>query len=96
MAFLYRLQPPRASFAQDMTPDEAEVMGAHAGYWQETLDRDVAIAFGPVMDPQGSWGLGLLALDDEQEARAIGESDPAVSSGTCTYEVVPVHLAQRS
>ena len=96
MAFLYRLQPPRRSFPQDMSPEESEVMGAHAGYWQELLERDVAIAFGPVLDPEDPWGLGLLDLDDEQGARAIGESDPAVSSGTCTYTVVPVQLAPRS
>ena len=96
MAFLYRLQPPRPSFPTDMTPDEAEVMGAHAGYWQELLDRDVAIAFGPVLDPKDPWGLALIGTDDEQEARAIADSDPAVSSGTCTYSIVPVQLAQRS
>jgi uncharacterized protein YciI len=95
LAYLYRLQPPRASFAQDMSPDEAEVMSGHVGYWQELLARDVAIAFGPVMDPSDPWGLGLLDLDDEDQARAIGESDPAVLSGVCTYRVAPVQLTRR-
>ena len=49
----------------------------------------------PRARPKDPWGLGLISTDDEQEARAIGESDPAVSSGTCTFEVHPVHLAQR-
>jgi hypothetical protein len=61
MAFLYRLQPPRPGFAQDMSPDEAEVMSRHVGYWQDLLDREVALAFGPVHDPQDPWGLGLLS-----------------------------------
>jgi hypothetical protein len=39
-------------------------------------------------------GLGLLDLEDEQAARAIGASDPAVASGTCTYEVVPMQLVR--
>ena len=95
MAFLYRLQPPRASFAQDMSPDEAEIMSRHVGYWQDLLDREVALAFGPVLDPQDPWGLGLLDLDDEQKAREIGDSDPAVLSGTCTYEVLPIQLVRR-
>jgi len=94
MAFLYRLLPPRPTFAQDMSQAEAEVMERHVGYWQDLLGRDVALVFGPVLDPEEQWGLGVLDLDDEQAARAIGESDPAVQSGTCSYEVAPMELAQ--
>jgi uncharacterized protein len=94
MAFLYRLLPPRPTFAQDMSPADAEVMQRHVGYWQDLLNRDVAVAFGPVLDPDDPWGLGLLDLEDEQAARAIGESDPAVESGTCSYEVVPMQLVR--
>jgi uncharacterized protein YciI len=94
MAFLYRLQPPRASFAQDMSAVEAEVMQRHVAYWQDLLNRGVALAFGPVLHPTDPWGLGLLDIGDEQSARALGESDPAVESGTCTYEVVPMELVR--
>jgi hypothetical protein len=38
--------------------------------------------------------MGLLDLDDEQQARAVAESDPAVQSGTCTYEIVPMQLVE--
>jgi uncharacterized protein YciI len=94
MAFLYRLRPPRPTFAQDMSSAEADVMQRHVAYWQDLLNRDVALAFGPVLDPEDPWGLGLLDLEDEQAARAIGASDPAVASGTCTYEVVPMQLVR--
>lgn len=94
MAFLYRLLPPRSTFAQDMSSAEADVMQRHGAYWQDLLNRDVALAFGPVLDPEGPWGLGLLDLEDEQAARAIGASDPAVETGTCTYEVVPMQLVR--
>ena len=95
MAFLYRLLPPRPTFAQDMGPAEADVMQRHVAYWQDLLSRDVALAFGPVLHTEDPWGLGLLALDDEQAARAIAEGDPAIDSGTCTYELVPMQLVQR-
>jgi uncharacterized protein YciI len=94
MAFLYRLLPPRRTFAHDMSSAEAEVMQRHVAYWQDLLNRDVALAFGPVLHPEDPWGLGLLDLEDEQAARAIGASDPAVASGTCTYEVVPMQLVR--
>ena len=69
-------------------------MERHIAYWQDLLNRDVALAFGPVHHPEEPWGLGLLDLDDEQAAQAIGEGDPAVRSGTCTYEVVAMQLVQ--
>ena len=52
MAFLYRLIPPHPAFAQDMSPAEAEVMQRHVAYWQDLMNRDVALAFGPVLDPE--------------------------------------------
>ena len=94
MAFLYRLQPPRASFAQDMNEAEAEVMERHIAYWQDLLGRGTALAFGPVLHPEDPWGLGLLNLEDEPDARAIGDADPAVVDGVCTYDVIAMELVQ--
>jgi uncharacterized protein len=94
VAFLYRLLPPRPSFSEDMSPAEAEVMQRHVAYWQDLLNRDVAVAFGPVLHPEDPWGLGLLDLDDEHAARAIGDDDPAVVSGTCRYELLPMQLVR--
>jgi uncharacterized protein YciI len=90
MAFLYRLIAPRPTFAQDMTDAERAAMAEHAEYLRGKLDEGVVVAFGPVADPAGAWGLGLIDVDDEAGARAVGDADPAVTSGTCTYEVVPM------
>jgi uncharacterized protein YciI len=89
MAFLYRLIAPRPSFAQDMTDGERAVMAEHAEYLRSKLDEGVVVAFGPVADPAGAWGLGLIDAD-EAGARVVGDQDPAVTSGTCTYELVPM------
>ena len=94
MAFTYRLLPPRRTFPQDMSPEETEVMGRHVGYWQDLLDRKVAVALGPVLNPEDPWGLGLLDAEDGEEAEGIAAADPAVSSGTCTYELLPMQLVR--
>ena len=47
-----------------------------------------------MLDPDDPWGLGLLDLDEARDARAIGENDPAVQSGTCVYELVPMQLVR--
>lgn len=87
--FLYRLLPPRPSFAFDLTDDEMATMGQHAGYWYEN-HADALVAFGPVMDPNGSWGLAVVEATDADQVRAWADEDPAVAGGMCTYEVHPL------
>jgi len=89
--FICRLLPPRPSFMQDMTSDERVVMQAHAHYWQGKLAEGVAIAFGPVADPSGGWGLGILEVRDEAELDAFQAADPAIQSGRgFRYESLPM------
>lgn len=48
--FFCKLVPPRATFAQDMTAAERDVMGLHVAYWQDLMHRQKALAFGPVAE----------------------------------------------
>ena len=70
--FVFRLQAPRPTFALDMTDEEREIMGRHAAYWKPRLDAGQMVVFGPVLDGTGSWGLGVVEADDEEELRAFG------------------------
>lgn len=62
-------------------------MGQHAAYWQPYLDSHQMVVFGPVLDDTGSWGLGVVEAEDEDELRAFAARDPAVMSGTAKIEV---------
>jgi uncharacterized protein YciI len=86
--FAYRLIPPRPTFAADLSDTEAATMGEHVAYWQQHLEAGRVLIFGPVADPAGSWGLAVVAADDEDEVRTLGKSDPAVTSGMCTFEIL--------
>ena len=89
--FLCRLLAPRPSFPFDMTEEEAAVMSEHVAYWTEHLRAGRAIVFGPVADPKGAWGLGVLRLADEDAVRAVEANDPAIKSGKgFRYEVLPM------
>ena len=87
--FLYKLNPPRPTFVQDMTEAERNVMQQHAIYWNGLTDRGIAIIFGLVLDPKGPWGVGIVEVTDEPDARAIGTNDPAVKAGL-TFEIYPM------
>jgi len=89
--FLCRLLPPRPNFAQDMNADEAEIMKNHAAYWANLLAQDTAIVFGPVADPKGAWGVGIVRAADEAAVNAMRDADPAILSGRgFRYEVLPM------
>ena len=45
------------------------------------------VIFGPVLDGSGSWGLGVIEGDDEEEIRAFASGDPVITSGTADIEV---------
>ena len=79
--FLCKLVPPRSTFAFDMTETEATFMQQHVGYWQRLSDQGIAVIFGPVLDPTGVWGLGIVEAADEPEVHALGEQDPIMKSG---------------
>jgi uncharacterized protein len=85
--FVFRLIAPRPTFAADMTDEERDVMDRHAAYWQPYLDSGRMVIFGPVLDTTGSWGLGVVEAEDEDELRAFAAGDPAVSTGTAQIEI---------
>ena len=85
--FVFRLQAPRPNFAFDMSNEEREIMARHAAHWQPLVELGQMVVFGPVLDGTGSWGLGVIEADDEEELRAFAANDPVVTTGTASIEV---------
>jgi uncharacterized protein len=89
--FLYRLLPPRPSFPQDMTPEEAAIMQAHGVYLRGLAAKGEAVAFGPVLDPKGAWGVGIFQTESAERMDEIARNDPAILSGRgFAYEILPM------
>ena len=85
--FVFRLNAPRPNFALDMSEAEREVMGRHAAHWQSYIESGQMVIFGPVLDSTGSWGLGVVQSDDEDELRDFAARDPVVTTGTASIEL---------
>jgi uncharacterized protein YciI len=75
--FVLHLLPMRPDFAQTMTEDERSIMMKHVAYWTEIMNQGKVLAFGPVLDPKSVYGLGIIAVDSEQEVKEFIENDPA-------------------
>src|SRR6476469_2899805 len=88
--FLYKLVPPRPTFSLDMTDAESAIMADHVGYWTSLAADGTAVVFGAVADPAGIWGLAVVEAESEPDVRALGDADPAITSGLATYQVYPM------
>jgi uncharacterized protein YndB with AHSA1/START domain len=93
--FLVRLLPPRPTFILDMSDDERRIMGEHAKYWRGLLAAGTALAFGPVADPKGAWGVGILELEGGEAAvKRLEAGDPVVSANIgFRYEILTMPTA---
>jgi uncharacterized protein YciI len=93
--FLYRLTPPRPTFPAGMTDAEGAIMQEHFAYWSSLVAERKVIAYGPVMDPKGAYGIAVLEAADESQARAIADGDPAARAGAgFAYELYAMPDAQ--
>jgi len=93
--FVIKLIPPRPTFAQDMTKGEMEIMKQHGAYWKDKADKGIALVYGPVQDPKGVYGLGIIEVENEDQARAFATADPAVKSGLSRIEIHPMRAILR-
>ncbi len=76
--YFYKLLPPRPDFMSHMTPAEIEIMQKHAAYWRKLMDEGKVIAYGPVNDPSGGYGIGIVKLDDTEDPEILSRNDPAI------------------
>lgn len=76
---------------QDMTEAEAAIMREHVAYWKSMLERGQAVAYGPVDDPQGGYGIGIIAVDNEADIGALRANDPTIRSNRgFRFEALPM------
>jgi hypothetical protein len=62
----------------------------HKVYWRGKLAEGKAVAFGPVADLAGGWGVGILRVFGAQEAQGLTENAPVmVADRGFRFEVFP-------
>ena len=93
--FLYRIQPTRATMlAEGATPEEAELVSQHFERLKRLTEEGVVILAGRTLNTDAnSFGIVVFNADSEEVARAIMESDPAVSGGVFRAELFPYRVA---
>ena len=94
--FFCKLIPPRPSFAFDQNASEKALMGQHAAYWTGMLNEGAVVVFGPVMDPKGPFGMGVIEAADETEVKRRTDADPVMKAGIgFKLEITPMRAITR-
>lgn len=83
--FVLYLLPSRPDFAQNMTAEERAIMMEHIAYWTEIMNQGKVLAFGPVLDPNEVYGLGIISVDSEEEVKEFIANDPAAKIDRYEY-----------
>ena len=86
--FVLYHNPPRPTFAQDMSDEERSIMQQHVIYWNNLMNDGYVLAFGPVIDPSGVYGLGIVEAENEDQVKKFIADDPA--NGLNRYEYYPI------
>jgi uncharacterized protein len=91
--FYFKLIPPRPSFAQDASAEELTIMNKHSDYCGEQFREGKVLLYGPVLAQEGAFGIGILEVESEAEAREFGENDPSVLAGLNGFEIAPMRVS---
>ncbi len=89
--YFVKLLGTRPHWPDNMTEDEAKIMSEHFMYLKKQVFDKKIITAGPVFDP--IFGLVILQVQSEDEAREIISKDPSISSGLMTYEISAMKLS---
>jgi hypothetical protein len=94
--FFCKLIAPRPTFPFDMNESEKALMSEHAQYWLDMLNEGVVLVFGPVMDPQAPFGMGIMEGADEAEIRRRTDADPVMKANIgFEVEITPMRAITR-
>jgi uncharacterized protein YciI len=92
--YFVKLIGPRPTFPQDITEPERRIMKEHLDYWMDFMNKGVVMVFGPVFDPKGVFGAGVIGVDSEEEVKVFIANDPANGLNSFEYHPMRAVVAQ--
>jgi uncharacterized protein YciI len=63
-------------------------MMEHIAYWKKWMAEGRVVVFGPVMDPAGPYGMGVVQAENAAEVQEFVANDPAAKINR--YEFYPM------
>jgi uncharacterized protein YciI len=83
----------RPTFVEDGTKEENRIMGVHFAYLKKLMGEGKVLLAGPSINGAKTFGIIIVEVENEAEARAILEGDPSFQAGIQKGEVLPFRIA---
>jgi uncharacterized protein YciI len=94
MQFAYLSRPAfDSAFLASATPDQREIFERHGAYLEQLHAEGRVLFAGRCWD--GPFGIVVLDVADEDEARSIVEDDPSVRLGVQSADLYPFNVFLR-
>ena len=93
--FLYYLQPTRAAMlTEGPTPEEKDAVSRHFAHLKALTEQGIVLLAGRTQTtgPE-TFGIVVFRAEEENDARALMESDPAVIDGVMRATLSPFGVA---
>lgn len=91
--WIYRIVPTRPEMVAAATDEESAIIAEHFGYLQALKSAGILILAGRTQVDEGTWGITIFEAPDEASARAVMQTDPAVSTGVMSATLYPYAVA---
>jgi uncharacterized protein YciI len=91
--WIYRIVPTRPAMVEDATEEEEEIVADHFDYLTALKAAGILILAGRTQEKDGTWGIAIFEAPDEESARAVMETDPAVAAGVMQATLYPYVVA---
>jgi uncharacterized protein len=91
--WIYRIVPVRAGIIDGPSDDEADAIAEHLDYRTALKRAGILIMAGRIDPAAGVWPVTLFEAPDEESARAVMLTDPAVAQGIVTATLYPYAVA---
>jgi uncharacterized protein YciI len=75
-----------------MSDSERALMLEHVSYMQQLFAQGRVVIYGPVLAKDDSFGMGVLEVADEADARQIMDADPTIVAGLNRYQIAPMRV----
>jgi hypothetical protein len=68
-----------------MTVEERGIMQQHVAYWSGLMNKGMVVVFGPVFDPEATYGMGVVEVKNEEQLKELTSNDPAATINNYEY-----------
>ena len=75
------IKPYRQDFITNPKEEEEEIMSNHFEYLKSLLKQKKLFLAGPTLIPEDPFGIIILEVETEEEAKKLLESDPSIKLG---------------